>query len=149
MSTYTQFLYQIIFSPKGRQPVLKKENRLELFNILALAISRMNCHLYQINGTENHIHILLSVHPTVAVSSLVKSIKAAGQNYIKLKSLYPDFPGWQDGYSAFSYSLDRKEILINYIKNQEIHHLKVSFQDELVGLFKEHKVKYDERFLIK
>ena len=74
MSTYTQLLYQIVFSTKRRERTLNKEERPELFKDIWGILKNKNCHLYRINGIEDHIHIVTHVHPTIAVSNLVKDI---------------------------------------------------------------------------
>ncbi|MBK9014557.1 MAG: transposase, partial [Saprospiraceae bacterium] len=98
MSTYTQSLYQIVFSTKHRQPTLAKEGRDELFKYIWGILKNKKCHLYRINGVEDHIHIVTSLHPSVALADLVKDIKLASNDHIKETGLFPDFGGWQDGY---------------------------------------------------
>lgn len=148
MSTYTQILYQIVFSTKNREPTLVSTHRNDLFKYISGILENKKCHLYQINGVEDHLHILTHLHPSVALSSLVKDIKLASTKFIKEKGLFPAFNGWQDGYGAFTYSIDRKDILINYIKNQEDHHRLRTFREEYIELLKEHGVEYDERYLL-
>lgn len=65
---------------------------------------------------------------------------------IKEEKLFP-FTAWQEGYSAFTYSLDAKDNLIEYVKNQEEHHKKVSFKDELISLLDEFEIEYKEEYL--
>lgn len=146
MSTYTQILYQIVFGTKNRSKVLTKEHRDELYQYIAGICAAKNCHLYRINGVEDHIHILTHLHPQVALSDLVKDIKLASSKFIKENKLFPHFNGWQAGYGAFTYSLDAKENLIKYIINQEVHHKKASFRDEYLELLKEHDVEVDMRY---
>ncbi|MCB0695107.1 MAG: transposase, partial [Saprospiraceae bacterium] len=67
--------------------------------------------------------------------------------FIKEKQLFPDFTNWQDGYGAFTYSIREKESLIEYIKQQENHHKKISFKEELMSLLNEHGVEFDVRYL--
>lgn len=86
MSTYTQILYQIVFGTKYREKVLLKDGRDELFKYITGLIKNKNCHLYIINGVEDHIHIVTHLHPTVSLSSLVKDIKLASSIYIKEKT---------------------------------------------------------------
>jgi len=105
------------------------------------------CHLYRINGVEDHIHILTDLHPTIALSGLVKDIKVASTKMIKEEGLITNFLGWQVGYGAFTYSMSAKNHLIEYIKNQEAHHQKVTFKEEYIGLLKEHNIEYDEKYL--
>lgn len=148
MSTYTQILYQIVFGTKHHAHTLSKPGRDELYKYISGILRNKNCILYQINGVENHMHILTHLHPAVALSDLIKDIKLASSKFIKEEKLFPQFDGWQVGYSAFTYSQDRKEVLINYIKNQEEHHKKKSFREEYVELLKEHGVEYDEKYLM-
>ena len=147
MSTYTQILYQIVFSTKHRQPTLAKEGREALFKYIWGILKNKKCHLYRINGVEDHIHIVTHLHPTVALAYLVKDIKLASDEHIKETGLFPDFGGWQDGYSAFTYAFSAKNDLINYVKNQEEHHKKKTFREELIELLKEHGVEFDEKYL--
>ncbi|MEP0005496.1 MAG: IS200/IS605 family transposase [Balneola sp.] len=108
MSTYTQIIYQIVFSTKNRVPVLHKTGRTDLFKYIWGILKNKKCHLYQINGVEDHIHILTHIHPSVALSQLVKDIKLASSIYIKENKLFFGFDGWQEGYGAFTYSLKEK-----------------------------------------
>ena len=147
MSTYTQILYQIVFSTKHREKTLIKETRPELFKDIWGVLKNKKCHLYQIGGTEDHLHIITSIHPSVALASLVKDIKLGGTSLIKEKKIFQHFNGWQDGYAAFTYSTEAKNNLIEYVNNQEAHHHKKTVKDELIELLKEHGVKYDEKYL--
>jgi len=148
MSTYTQILYQIVFGTKYREKVLLKDGRDELFKYITGLIKNKNCHLYIINGVENHIHIVTHLHPTVSLSSLVKDIKLASSIYIKEKNLFKDFINWQEGYGAFTYSIKEKDRLIEYVKNQVEHHRKKSFREEYVKLLDEHGIEFDEKYLL-
>jgi putative transposase len=113
MSTYTQILYQIVFSTKKRERTLIKDNRKELFTYIWGILQNKKCHLYRINGVEDHLHIVTHLHPTVALSGLIKDIKVASSGYIKEKALFPDFSAWQEGYGAFTYSIKDKDRLID------------------------------------
>jgi putative transposase len=148
MSTYTQILYQIIFSTKHREHSLEKENLNELFKYIWGILKNKKCHLYQIGGVTDHIHILTHLHPSIALSGLVKDIKLASSQHIKEHNLFPKFNGWQDGYGAFTYSIKEKERLINYVKNQEEHHRKITFREEYINLLNEHAVDFDEKYLL-
>jgi putative transposase len=77
----------------------------------------------------------------------VKDIKLGSSSFIKQKGIFPNFSGWQDGYSAFTYSMSAKDNLIEYVKNQEIHHEKKSFREELIELLNEHGIAFDEKYL--
>jgi len=147
MSNYTQILYQIVFATKYRQTTLIKSGRPKLFSYIHGILTNKNCHVYQINGEEDNLHILTDLHPTLSLSSLIKDIKVASNLYIKESNLFPNFKGWQQGYSAFTYSYRDKDNLIKYIKNQEEHHKTVIYNDELYNLLKEHGIDYDEKYI--
>ena len=148
MSTYTQILYQIIFSTKNREPTLINESRERLFRYIWGILKNNKCHLYRINGMDNHIHILTSLHPAIALSDLIKNIKISSSKFIKENQVFPNFGYLQNGYGAFTYSYDAKNKLIEYIKNQEEHHKNISFLDEYKALLTEFKVEFDEKYLI-
>jgi len=148
MSTYTQIIYQIVFSTKHREPVMIKKNRDELFKYIWGIIKNKKCHLYRINGVEDHLHIVAHLHPSVSLASLVKDIKVASSLYIKEQNLFEDFTGWQDGYGAFTYTVKEKDRLIEYVKRQEEHHKIKTFKEEYRELLLEHEVGFDEKYLL-
>ena len=148
MSTYTQILYQIVFSTKYRERTLTKNNRDELFKYIWGLLKNKKCHLYRINGVEDHLHIVTHLHPTIALSSLVKDIKVSSSLYIKEQNLFENFTSWQEGYGAFTYSIKEKDRLIEYVKNQEAHHSIKTFKDEYIELLTEHEIEFDEKYLL-
>ncbi len=109
---------------------MEKENRPTLFKYIWDVLNNKKCHLYRINGVEDHLHIVTHLHPSVALSDLVKDIKLSSSGFIQENNLFKSFDGWQDGYGAFTYAIKAKENLIEYVKNQEEHHKTISFLDE-------------------
>ena len=101
MSTYTAIHYHIVFSTKDRTPVLKDERREDLFRYIWGIINNRRGHLYRINGVEDHVHILTSLHPTVCLADFVKDVKTGSALWIKNNSVFKNFSHWQDGYAAF------------------------------------------------
>ncbi len=148
MSTHIQTLYQIVFSTKEREKVLRKNSREELFKYVWGILQAKNCYLYRINGVEDHIHILTSLHPSIGLSKLVKDIKVSTNKWIKEKNIFDEFDHWQEGYAAFTYAHSSMNNLVRYIKNQEAHHHKMSYEEELRKLLIEHNVKFDEKYLL-
>lgn len=148
MSTYTQILYQIVFSTKHREPTLEAQRKKDLYKYIWGILKNKNCHLYAMGGMQDHIHIVTHLHPSVALAGLVKDIKLASTEYIKDESVFPLFSGWQDGYGAFTYSIDAKERLVSYVKGQEEHHKKINFLDEYKVLLQEHQIAFDEKYLL-
>ena len=148
MSTYTQIFYQIIFSTKDREKVLIEQNRKILFKYIWGILKNKNCHLYRINGVEDHIHLFTYLHPSISLASLIKDIKLASSEMIKKKAIFPGFTNWQIGYGAFTYSIHEKEAVIEYVKNQVEHHKKETFIEEFKRILMEFKIEFDEKYLL-
>jgi REP element-mobilizing transposase RayT len=148
MGTFKQILYQIVFSTYKREPTLTKPNRQALFRYISGVLNKKNCHVYSINGVEDHLHIITDLHPSVSLANLIKDIKISSNGFIKKQDLFPDFQAWQSGYGAFTYHIEAKDNLIGYVKNQEHHHRKVDYVEELRALLMEHGIEFDERFLL-
>jgi putative transposase len=148
MATHKQIVYQLVFATKNRERTLLKTNREILFKYIWGVIKNKQCHLYRINGIEDHLHIITSLHPSIALADLIKDIKLASSKMIKSDNLFPDFNGWQDGYGAFTYQYNVIDYLIEYVKNQEEYHKKENFIDEYKKLLKEFGIDFDERYLL-
>jgi len=148
MSTYTQIIYHLVFSTKKRRKTLTQSNQTELYKYIWGILTKKKCHLYRINGMEDHLHIALHLHPSIALSSLIKDIKLATSQHIKDYGLFKNFDGWQRGYGAFSYSFKDKDNLINYVKNQEENHKVITFREEFISLLNDHGVEFDEKYLL-
>ena len=146
MSTYTQILYHIIFSTKRRISCIQEKHEEQLFRYIWGIIENKNCKLYQINGSKDHLHLAVSLHPSVSLSDLVKTIKVSSSLFIKENKLFVQFPGWQEGYGAFTVSWDAKEQLVSYIKGQKEHHRTISFLEEYRSLMEAHHVKVNEKY---
>lgn len=137
MSTYTQIIYHIIFATKGREPVLDKLRRDDLYRFVWGVLDKRKCHLYRVGGVEDHVHILTSLHPMLALADVVMEIKTASSAWVKGQKVFPRFTHWQDGYGAFTHSLPDNGRLIEYIKHQEEHHKTVTFREEYEALLVE------------
>ena len=147
MSTYTHILYHVVFATKNRRRTLDKSRRDDLFRYIWGIVKNRDCHLYRIGGVEDHVHILTSLHPTVALADLIKDIKVASSKWIKEGNVFPEFESWQEGYAALTHSLPEKDRLIEYIKGQEEHHRSVVFLDEYREMLRKAGMELDERYL--
>ncbi|MCL2328741.1 MAG: IS200/IS605 family transposase [Bacteroidetes bacterium] len=145
---YTQILYHIVLRTKHSAPTISQENASSLYKYIWGIITNKKGHLYRINGMEDHIHILSDLHSSIALADFVKSIKVATSLWLKQSPDFPDFQGWSEGYAAFTYSYKEKDVVLNYIKNQQEHHKQENFYDELRRLLIENKVEVDERFFL-
>ena len=93
------------------------------------------------------MHITIHLHPTIPIATLVKYIKVASAIWIKEQRIFPGFKGWQEGYGAFTYSINEKDKLINYIAIQQEHHKLISFKEEYIKLLKENGIEFNEKYL--
>ena len=148
MATYTQTIYHIVFATKHRERVLDKPHREDLFRYIWGIVKNHDCHLFRLNSVEDHVHILTSLHPTVALADLVKAVKTGSSKWIKEENVFPQFSHWQDGYGAFTHSIREKNPLIDYIKDQENHHRRVDYLDEYRTLLQDAGIEFDEKYLL-
>jgi REP element-mobilizing transposase RayT len=143
--SYVQLLYHIVIRTKASQPVLSLEHSDELYRYIWGIIKNKNSILYRINGVEDHVHILLSLHPTIALSDFVREMKAESSKMLKRTTGFERFTAWSEGYAALTYSLRDKEMIIDYIKKQREHHKKVSFKEEYMAFLEEMGLTLDDR----
>jgi putative transposase len=147
MSTHIAVSYHVVFSTKDRAPVLHKDRRSDLFRYIWGIISKREGHLYRINGVQDHLHILTSLHPSVCLADFVKDIKTGSSRWIKQNAVFKGFSYWQEGYAAFTCARHDRDKLIEYIKGQEEHHRTATFQDEFRKLLIEAGIEFDESHL--
>jgi putative transposase len=147
-STFTKLLYHFVFSTKDREPSLHEETRDRLYGYIGGIIREEGGTLLRAGGIADHIHLLagLKAEPSIAVMLRTIKSKSSGwmNRYLALKERFQ----WQTGYAAFSVSESQVEKVRRYIENQESHHRRVSFKEELIELLKRHGVEYDERYLL-
>jgi putative transposase len=146
-NTYTQIYYHIVFSTKNRVRAISPGRREELFRYLWGIHRHLKCHLYRIGGVEDHVHILTSIHPTVALSKYIEEVKTGSSRWIRDERIFTDWPGWQDGYAALTLADKDKDGVIEYIKNQEDHHRRVTFMEEYRKLLEDAGIRYDPKYL--
>ncbi|SDG77967.1 IS200/IS605 family transposase [Psychroflexus sediminis] len=148
-NTYTQIHIQSIFAVQDRQGLIKNEWRDELYKYITGIIQNHKHKVLQINGMPDHIHILFGMRPTQSLSDLMKQVKQDSSKWINNKKLVTGKFSWQSGFGAFSYSKSELPKVINYIKNQELHHTSKTFQEEYLQLLKEFNIEFDERYILK
>jgi putative transposase len=145
--TLVKLYVHIIFSTKNRANLILPEIEEELFAYIGGISNNNNSKLVGANGTENHIHLLVSMSKNIEFSKLVGDIKRDSSKWIKTKgNSYRAFQ-WQDGYGAFSVGYTQLEDVKKYIANQKEHHAKISFEDEFRYFLKKYAVEYDERYV--
>lgn len=147
-NTYTQTYYHIVFSTKSRTPCIIKDRRDDPYRYIWGINKELKCHLYRIGGVDDHVHILMHLHPRIALATYVENVKTGSTNWVRRERVFTQWPGWQDGYGAFTISVREREIVSNYIKNQEAHHQQVSFLEEYKQLLKDAGIQFDSKYLV-
>lgn len=147
-STFTNLLYHVVFSTKDRVPMITKELQERLYEYMGGIIRGEGGVLLEIGGVADHAHLLAKLKADTAVAVLLRLLKSNSSGWVNDNRLIPGRFAWQTGYAAFSVSESQVEAVRRYIRNQEAHHAKVSFKDELIALLKKHRIEYDERYIL-
>jgi putative transposase len=145
-ATHTNLLYHLIFSTKQRVPFITVTVQNELYQYIGGIVRGEKGVLLEAGGMPDHVHLLAKFSPTMAVSDMLRKIKANSSKWMNEKGRLRKF-GWQDGYAAFSVSESQVPIVSRYIRNQATHHRKLEFKSELIALLKRHRIEFEERYL--
>jgi REP element-mobilizing transposase RayT len=142
----SQLYVHLTFGTKNRFPFINHNVEQKLHSYIAGTLKNYECPAIIINSVSDHIHILFRLSKNYSLSKIVEEIKKQSSKWMKeIEEGHKKF-SWQTGYGAFSVSNSGLLHVKNYIKNQQEHHKKESFKDELRRLFKEHGIDIDERF---
>ena len=140
-------LLHLVFSTKNRSLWIPAEVREPLFAYQAGIFKEWDSPAFIIGGVEDHIHALFSLSKNHALKKFVEEVKKGSSKWMKSEGTGNADFYWQNGYAAFSVSQSNVDAVMQYIRNQEEHHRKMTFQDELRALFKRHRVEFDERYV--
>ena len=141
-----RLLVHLIFSTKNRVPFLQTpELRSEVHAYLTSTLRGLDCEPVQVGGVADHVHLLFGLSRTISLADLVKNLETSSTKMMS-ENGHRDF-SWQTGYGAFSVSESNKSSVVAYITDQELHHRKMTFQEEIRTLLKKHSVRFDERYI--
>lgn len=144
--THLSLYYHVVFSTKNRKPFIFGALRDQLYAFLVNSIQTLNGVSIAVGGTNDHVHILMRLRSNHCLAEVVRELKRSSSMWIHEKHRLPQF-SWQEGYGAFTVSSSQVEAAKLYIRNQENHHRKWTFQDEYLAFLKRSGVEYDERYL--
>jgi putative transposase len=145
-STYLSLHYHLIFSTKHREPTLEAAWRPRLHEYLGGAVRGLGGVAESVGGTGDHVHLLVGLKATHALADVLREIKKASSVWVHDTIGVATF-AWQDGYAAFTVSPPSRGAIKAYIANQEEHHRRQSFRDELIQMLERAGVAYDPRYL--
>ncbi len=146
----SQLYVHLIFGTKGRKAHIKKVIRDQLNAYIVGTLKAHSCPSLSTNCVEDHVHILFRLSKNMALAKVVEEVKKQSSKWLKQIDNGHQAFEWQIGYAAFSVSASKVEIVKQYITNQEVHHNKISFQEEVETFMKEYDViTYDEQYFWK
>ncbi|MBI3248445.1 MAG: IS200/IS605 family transposase [Deltaproteobacteria bacterium] len=145
--SFANLLTHLIFSTKGRFPQIDQDLKPQLTAYMGGIIRELHGIALLIDGTRDHVHLLVRLPPTIALANVLRVLKANSSRWVhKRWPARADF-AWQTGYGAFSVSQSNATAVLRYIANQEQHHRQVSFQQEMRTYLHKNKIDRDERSL--
>ena len=145
--THVSVYLHVVLSTKNRFPFLTAEIEPELFAYIGGILKNLGCRLLAANGTENHIHLLISLDKNVLIPDIIGLIKRESSKWLKSKSNMLAKFGWQDGYSVFSVGHTQLPAVKKYIANQKAHHTKKLFEDEMRSFYRKYEMDFNERYV--
>jgi REP element-mobilizing transposase RayT len=145
--SYSQIYLHYVFAVKGRQNLLQKPWREEVFKYISGIIKGKNQKPIIVNGVSDHVHVFVGLKPAMSIPNLIRDIKNNSSNFINENKWVKGKFSWQEGYGVFSYSHSQIDNVYRYIANQEAHHEKKTFKDEYIDFLVKSGIDYDERYL--
>ena len=145
--TFPQIYIQAVFAVKGRDNLLLKDWRNEVFKYMSGIIENKEQKSIIVNGVADHVHLFIGLKPSMALSNLMRDVKNNSANFINDQKWLKGKFSWQEGFGAFSYSHSHIRKVYDYVFNQEEHHKKRTFREEYIGLLNKFQVPHEEGFL--
>ncbi len=146
-NTYSKIYIHLVFAVKNREALINKKWKEELNKYIHGIIGNKKQKCIIVNGVEDHLHLFIGIRPSICIADLVKDIKTSSSNFINEKRLTSKPFYWQNGYGAFSHSVNDLNAVYNYISQQEEHHNGQSFQNEFLDLLNENEIHYESQYL--
>jgi putative transposase len=142
--TFVQNNLHIIFSTKERQKFISKDLQPQLWSYMAGICKNHDIVVLAIGGWEEHAHLFVHLPATITLSKVMQTIKAYSSKWVRESNRRFSR---QEGYAALSVSASNRSAVIDYIRNQEMHHRKTTFETEFLTLLKKHGIEYDPRYV--
>jgi putative transposase len=140
-TTFTQLYAHIIFSVQGKKNFLNQNREADIYEFISNLVDKLGHKMLIINGTSDHIHLLVKLNPALAISDLVREIKKQSSFFINHKLLKKHGFNWEGGYTAFTQPRSQVNALFKYIEKQKDYHRNVKFREEYLDL---QKIEEDE-----
>ena len=144
---YLSVNLHLIWSTKERKTLIDPQWRNRLHSYMGSVARFKNARLIEANSQPDHIHLYASMPSTISIAELVNAFKANSSRWIRQTFPNRRWFSWQEGYAAFSVSRSLENAVIEYIRNQDEHHRRTNFREELLELLERHRIEYDPRFV--
>ena len=145
-STYLSLSYHVVFGTKNREAIIDTHWRPRLHDYLGGTVRGLGGLPTEIGGVADHVHLLVGLKATHALADVVREIKKASSHWVHDEIGMQSF-AWQEGYAAFTISATSSEAVRQYIRNQEEHHRKRSYREEVEEMRIKAGVAFDPRYL--
>jgi REP element-mobilizing transposase RayT len=136
-TTFTQLYAHIVFSVQGKKSFINQTREAEIYEFITNLVDKLGHKMLIINGTSDHIHLLVKLNPALAISDLVREIKKQSSYFINHKLLKKHGFNWEGGYTAFTQPRSQVNSLFKYIEKQKEYHRNVKFKEEYLDLHKQ------------
>ena len=140
--TYSSLLVHCVFSTKERRNIIRDPQL--LWRYLSGIARRKGIPLAAAGGTENHVHLLLDLPTTMPIAQALQHLKGSSAHWL---NAYETPFAWQQGYGAFAIGQSQRQAVLAYIRSQQEHRRKWSFEQEFVMLLKKYDLQYDPKFV--
>jgi REP element-mobilizing transposase RayT len=144
--TYCCSLFHCVFSTKDRRKSISPEIRPRLWSYIGGVAREHRMKALGIGGSDDHVHILLSLPSSLTNAEAMRIIKSASSRWMHETCSISSFE-WQEGYGAFSIGSSQREATLAYIAGQQEHHKKHDFKAEFLAFLKKHYIDYDPRYI--
>jgi putative transposase len=141
--TYVSELIHCVFSTNQRRNLIPAEVQPQLWSFLGGIARKNGFKALMVGGTENHVHILLSLPATLPLAKAMHLVKGASSLWMN-ETFKTEF-AWQEGYGAFTPGVSQKNDTIAYIQSQAEHHRKRTYEEEFLAFLKKNGVEYDPK----
>ena len=144
--TYCSSLFHCVFSTKERRRIIAPDVQPRLWAYMGGIAREHDLKAIAVGGTDDHVHILLSLPSTAPIAKAMREIKSASSRWMHETCDLPDFE-WQEGYGAFSIGQAQVVATLAYIAGQQEHHQKRDYQAEFVAILKKHRIEFDPHYV--
>jgi putative transposase len=118
-----RLFYHFVWATHERQSLINPAQEQILYPHIVGKADFLGCQLHAIGGTENHIHLIVSIPPKISISDFAKRIKGSSARYLNQEFAEHNYKfAWQHEYAVFSLGEQRLEWAIAYVENQKQHH---------------------------